>query len=201
MSISWLTGPRWCPRRKKQWCSQLKKPWRPGLMIPAWDQKTRIKQIYSSTCIRNISRSKARTWRGLTWQTQLLHLVRSTAVLGLTSDIVWIEGKGLERTQIQQLGSTACSLTICLRGEKLSGQSCDPSLFPLSGKKQNKKHTQNINWWNNSSYWSRQSDSDDYTSGCTYWDNKPDTLSNTNKCGNTQQHSSFRKVLTYAFHR
>lgn len=45
--------------------------------------------------------------QGLTWQIRLLHLARSTSVLGLTSDIVWTEGKGLERTQIQQLGWSA----------------------------------------------------------------------------------------------
>lgn len=43
----------------------------------------------------------------LTWQIQLLHLVRSTSVLGLTSDIVWTVGTGLERTQSQQLGWSA----------------------------------------------------------------------------------------------
>lgn len=48
MSVFWLTGPRWCPCRKKQWCSQLKKPWLPELTTPTWDQRTAGKQRYLS---------------------------------------------------------------------------------------------------------------------------------------------------------
>lgn len=70
----------------------------------------------------------------LTWQTLLQHLVRSTSALGSTSDIVWTEGKGQERTQSQQPGWSTWSPSSCLRGKKFSGQSGDPSLFPLSEK-------------------------------------------------------------------
>lgn len=136
--------------------------------------------LHSNRCsyVRPYRTRKPHFLQGLTWQIQLLHLFRSTSVLGLTSDIVWTEEKGPERTQSQQLGWSAWSLSICLRGKKFSGQSWDPSLFPLSEKHKISigEAAVHIDLYSGNSH--------EYTFGCTYWDNKQDTLSKSNICGN-----------------